>query len=178
MAHREVAGCVVLVTGMLVVSACGGSGDDAAATPAPSEETAVNSAPPPEAEGGDPLEQDPGSAPGLPGARAALKAFLQGQAAGDPSVCRYVAADSEFVKGPALRGDCEKGVKDTPKFLRPRERQALSQVQVNGGELSEPDEAVLPFSGLRWSAGHMTERTLQPEFVLRRNDESVWQIVR
>ncbi|HEY8482465.1 MAG TPA: hypothetical protein VIL71_21785, partial [Spirillospora sp.] len=129
-------------------------------------------------ENDDPLEEDPGSAPGLPGARAALKAFLQGQAKGDPSVCRYVAPDSDFVDGPALRGDCRTGVKNTPKFLRPKERLALSRVQVTGGKLNGPDEAVLPFSGLRWSEGDMTERTLQPEFVLRRNGESLWQIVR
>lgn len=175
MAHPKSAGCVLLAIGMLALSACGGSGDSKAPPGPSSKQFALKTTPPPETS--DPLEEDPGSVPDLPGARAALKAFLQGQATGDSSVCRYVAADGDFVKGPALKGNCRKGVKNTPHFLRPRERQALRRIAVGGGKITKPDEAVLPFSGLHWTEGHLTERTLQPEFVLQRNGEGLWQIV-
>ncbi len=175
MAHRKTAGYGLLLLGMLATAACGGGPEDGKVFTAPSYERPAQATTPATA---DPVRADPGAAPGLPGARAALKAFLHGQAAGDSSVCRYVAKDSDFVNSPALKGDCRKGVKNTPHYLRPKERQALAQVMVTGGKLSKPGEAVLPFSGLRWTDGHMTKSTLQPEFVLRRNGEGVWQIVR
>lgn len=174
MARRNSAYYGLLLIGMLV-TACGGSDDPkASATPSP-KHSAQTAAP---AETADPVQADPGAAEGLEGARAALKAFLRGQAAGDSSVCRYVAEDSDFVNGPALKGDCRKGVRTSPHFFRPKERLALSQVLVTGGKTTESDEAVLPFSGLRWTDGHLSESTLQPEFVLRRSAEGRWQIIR
>jgi hypothetical protein len=175
MAHRKAAVHGLVLLAMLGAAACGGGSDDDDAGAAPA---ATRSAPPSPAETTEPPETDPGAAPGIRGARAALQAFLRGQAAGDTSVCRYVAKDSEFVNGPALRGDCRKGVKDTPHLLRPRERLALGQVLATGGEINKDDEAVLPFSGLRYTDGHLTESALQPEFVLRRNGDGMWQIVR
>jgi hypothetical protein len=121
-------------------------------------------------------DSDPGAREGIEGARAALQAFLRGQAAGDQSVCRYVAKDGGFVRGPALRGDCPSGVRDTPHLVRPQERQALRTLTVKGGRLAG-EEAVIPFSALHWTSGAMTERTLQGEFTLRRNEET-WQIVK
>jgi hypothetical protein len=176
MAYRKTAGCVLLLVGMLTATACGGDSDGKGAQGPSSKQSALKTAPPPETN--DPLELDPGSKAGLPGARAALKAFLQGQAKGESLVCRYVAKDGDFVNGPALRGNCTKGVKDTPHFLRPKERQALGQILVNGGKINKSGDAVLPFSGLSWTEGHLTERTLQSEFVLRRNAEGMWQIIR
>ncbi|MEU8117484.1 hypothetical protein AB0C21_02090 [Spirillospora sp. NPDC049024] len=120
-------------------------------------------------------ESDPSTREGIEGARAALQAFLRGQAAGDDAVCRYVAQGGDFLRGPALRGDCPAGVRGTPHWLRPREREALRTVIVKGGRLSGGG-AVIPFSALRWTSGSMTERTLQGEFTLRHNGE-VWQIV-
>jgi hypothetical protein len=176
MAYRKSAGCVLLLVGMLTATACGGGSDDKGGAGPSSRRSALKTAPP--AEASDPLELDPGSAPGLPGARAALKGFLQGQAEGESAVCRYVAEGGEFVNGPALRGNCTRGVKNTPHFLRPKERQALGQIMVNGGKISKSGDAVLPFSGLSWTEGHLTVRTLQAEFVLRRNTEGLWQIIR
>ncbi|NDU77432.1 hypothetical protein GWI34_33155 [Actinomadura sp. DSM 109109] len=121
-------------------------------------------------------DTDPGAKKGIEGARAALQAFLRGQAAGDPAVCRYVARDGDFVRGPGLRGDCPTGVRDTPHLVRPQERQALRTVTVKGGSLSG-EEAVIPFSALHWESGAMTVRTLQDEFVLRRDGE-LWKIVK
>jgi hypothetical protein len=121
-------------------------------------------------------DTDPGAREGIAGARAALQAFLRGQAAGDQAVCRYVAKDSDFVRGPALRGDCPNGVRNTPHLVRPQERQALRTVTVKGGRLSG-EEAVIPFSALHYTSGALTERTLQDEFTLRRDGE-IWQIVK
>ncbi|MEV4007828.1 hypothetical protein [Actinomadura sp. NPDC049753] len=120
-------------------------------------------------------DTDPGAQEGIEGARAALQAFLRGQASGDQAVCRYVAEDGAFVRGPALRGDCPAGVRNTPHLVRPQERQALRTLTVKGGRLSG-EEAVIPFSALHWTSGSMTERTLQGEFTLRHNGE-IWQIV-
>lgn len=121
-------------------------------------------------------DTDPGTREGIEGARAALQAFLRGQAAGDQGVCRYVAKDGDFLRGPALRGDCPAGVRNTPHLLRPQERQALRTVSVKGGRLAD-EEAVIPFSALHAQSGSMTERTLQDEFTLRHNGE-IWQIVK
>ncbi|MGI5416146.1 hypothetical protein [Actinomadura luteofluorescens] len=121
-------------------------------------------------------DTDPGAQEGIEGARAALQAFLRGQAAGDQSVCRYVAKDGDFLRGPALGGDCPTGVRNTPHFVRPQERQALRTLTVKGGRLSG-EEAVIPFSALHYTSGAMTERTLQSEFTLR-HDGEVWQIVK
>ncbi|MFG2016531.1 hypothetical protein [Actinomadura geliboluensis] len=177
MTHRKAAvrGLLLIATAMLGAAACGGGSDDGEADATPA---ATRPAPPSPAETTEPPETDPGAEPGIRGARAALQAFLRGQAAGDTSVCRYVAKDSDFLNGPALRGDCRKGVKDTPHLLRPRERLALRRVLATGGKITKRDEAVLPFSGLRWTDGHLTESALQPEFVLRRDGEGMWQIVR
>ncbi|GAA2403934.1 hypothetical protein GCM10010191_09480 [Actinomadura vinacea] len=169
MAHRKTAG--LLLIGMLAATSCGGSKDGEVYTQPSLRRPAPTTTPPGTA------QSDPGAAPGLPGARAALKGFLQGQAAGDSSVCRYVVKDSDFVNSPALKGDCRKGVKNTPHFLRPKERQALGQVMVTGGKITD-GEAVLPFSGLRWTDGHLTESSLQSKFVLRRDAEGMWQIIR
>ncbi|WP_141577582.1 hypothetical protein [Actinomadura sp. WMMA1423] len=143
-----------------------GGGDgagEAAGSPSPSpSETAQNS--------------DPGAPEGIEGARAALQAFLRGQADGNPAVCRYVAQGGAFVRGPALRGDCPAGVRNTPHWLRPRERQALRTVSVRGGRLAG-GKAVIPFSALHWTSGTMSESTLQSEFTLRRH-EGLWQIVK
>jgi hypothetical protein len=176
MTHGKTAGRGLLLVGMLVATACGGSEDGQVYT-APSLKQPAPATTPPAGTAG-PGTPDPGAAPGLPGARAALKAFLQGQAEGDSSVCRYVVKDSDFVNSPALKGDCRKGVRNTPHFLRPKERQALGQVMVTGGKITKPGEAVLPFSGLRWTDGHLAESTLQATFVLRRGDEGMWQIIR
>src|SRR5690349_16870020 len=111
MAFRKSAGCGLLLIGMLVATACDGSGDDKT-LPAPSSKQSAPTTKPPETT--ESPQEDPGAASGLSGARAALKAFLRGQAAGDSSVCRYVAEDSDFVNSPALKGDCRKGVKTTP----------------------------------------------------------------
>ncbi|MEO3828539.1 hypothetical protein [Actinomadura sp. B10D3] len=160
---------------MLVAGACGGSGDGKP-TAAPSPKQVSPTASPSETT--DSVNEDPGAKEGIEGARAALGAFLKGQAAGDSSVCRYVAEGGDFVTGPALKGDCRKGVRTSPHLFRPRERLALSEVLVTGGRITKSGEAELPFSGLRWSDGHMSESTLQPTFVLRRSDEGVWQIIR
>ncbi|MGI5203362.1 hypothetical protein ACQEU6_17520 [Spirillospora sp. CA-108201] len=121
-------------------------------------------------------DTDPGAREGIEGAKAALQAFLRGQAAGDQGVCRYVAEDGDFLRGPALRGDCAAGVRNTPHLVRPQERQALRTVSVKGGRLAG-EEAVIPFSALHWGSGTMTERTLQGEFTLHHNGE-IWQIVK
>lgn len=119
---------------------------------------------------------DPGMRAGIEGARAALKAFLRGQAAGDAAVCRYVAPDGEFVRNDALKGNCERGVRNTPHLVRPAEREALRTVTVTGGRI-EGEEAVIPFSALKWTSGAMVEKTLQDKFVLRRENQ-LWQIVK
>ncbi|MFI0485291.1 hypothetical protein [Actinomadura sp. 9N215] len=118
---------------------------------------------------------DPGAQPGIQGARAALQQFLRGQAAGDQAVCRYVAAGGAFVRGPALKGDCPRGVRLTPHLLRPRERRAMRTVTVTGGDLRD-GMAVIPFSALNWTRGAMSVETLQSEFALRHNGK-IWQIV-
>ncbi len=176
MARRKSAYCGLLLLGMLATGACGGSDDDGGASAAPSPKQVSPTASPSETT--DPVKEDPGAEEGIEGARAALSAFLRGQAAGDSSVCRYVAEDGDFVTGPALKGDCRKGVRTSPHFFRPRERLALGQILATGGRITKSGEAELPFSGLRWTDGHLSEQTLQPAFVLRRSDEGVWQIIR
>ncbi|MFP3967849.1 hypothetical protein SMC26_36510 [Actinomadura fulvescens] len=112
----------------------------------------------------------------LAGARDALQAFLHGQAAGDISVCRYVAPGSDFVKGPALRGDCVKGVRSSPHSLRPQERDALATISISGGRLNG-DKAIVPFSSLKWRLGHLVIASVQSRYVLRWQN-GIWQIIR
>ncbi|WP_242885018.1 hypothetical protein [Actinomadura litoris] len=168
MAHPPLvrSACVSLAVALLA-AACGGDGSDKAEvyTPPPSPKATPTVATP-----------DPAAREGIEGARAALQTFLRGQAAGDAAVCRYVAPDSPFFKGPPIGGDCTIGVRNIPHLLRPQERQALRTVVVTGGRL-KGEEAVIPFSALRWTAGSMEESTLQPRFTLRRDDEN-WQIYR
>ncbi|WP_165495446.1 hypothetical protein [Actinomadura roseirufa] len=172
MAYRSPERGGALLTGALLtvpflMAGCGG--DDH-----PKAETVftVPSSPTPSAA----VETAPGTQPGIEGARAALRAFLRGQAAGDPAVCRYVAEGGAFVKGPALRGDCPQGVRNTPHLVRPMERQALRTVEVGGGRIVG-EEALIPFSSLRWTSGSMTVSTLQAEYTLQRENGN-WQIVR
>ncbi|WP_242901393.1 hypothetical protein [Actinomadura terrae] len=164
----RVAPPVTLLVVALLAAACGGDDSDKAEkvyTPPPTPKATPTAAAP-----------DPASGEGIEGARAALQAFLRGQAAGDEAVCRYVAPDSPFFKGPPIGGDCAIGVKNMPHVLRPQERQALRTVVVTGGRL-KGEEAVIPFSALHWTAGSMTEKTLQARFTLRRDEEN-WQIFR
>ncbi|GAA4302722.1 hypothetical protein BJY14_001995 [Actinomadura luteofluorescens] len=165
------AGGALAVTALamaFLASACGGDdkdgGDEVFRPPSPSPTSSAQQ------------DTDPGAQEGIEGARAALQAFLRGQAAGDPAVCRYVAKDGDFLEGQPLNGDCPAGVRNTPHFLRPQERQALRTLTVKGGRLSG-EEAVIPFSALHWTSGSMVERTLQSEFTLR-HDGEVWQIVK
>ncbi|MFG1999351.1 hypothetical protein ACGFNU_09425 [Spirillospora sp. NPDC048911] len=171
MAHRsavQLGG--LLLAGLFASAACGGTdgaGDGKVFT-APSSR-------PPATSAAD-AKPTPGAERSLAGARAALQTFLRGQAAGDMSVCRYIGAGSEFLKGPALRGDCRKGVKFSPHFLRPFEREALATVTVSGGKLSG-DQATIPFAGLKWEQGNLTVSSIQSKFVLRWQND-LWQIVR
>ncbi|TDD73320.1 hypothetical protein [Actinomadura rubrisoli] len=171
MAHRTLvrSGCVLIAVAALA-AACGG--DDGGDSDAKKVYTVPSSATPKPAADAP----DPGARDGIEGARAALQAFLRGQARGDAAVCRYVADGSAFLKGPALKGNCPLGVKNTVHVVRPLERQALRTVVVTGGRLSGED-AVIPFSALHWTSGTMTVSTLQPRFTLRRA-EGTWQIVR
>ncbi|MFB4306274.1 hypothetical protein [Actinomadura sp. GTD37] len=176
MTHGKRAARGLLFLAVLGAAACGGAEGDGGGTPPPAAQRSAPPAAP--TEPSESPQTDPGAAPGLAGARAALEAFLHGQAAGDASVCRYVREDSDFVNSPALKGDCRKGVKATPHFLRPKERLALGQIMATGGKITKPGEAVVPFSGLRWTDGHLTREALQPQFVLRRDAKGMWQIIR
>ncbi|QXJ24871.1 hypothetical protein AGRA3207_006280 [Actinomadura graeca] len=175
MAHASLvrSGCASLAISLLA-AACGGGGDDA-------EGRKVYTPPASATPGGTASPQatatapDPGAVDGIGGARAALQAFLRGQAAGDAAVCRYVAVNEAFVNGPALKGDCTRGVENTPHVLRPQERQAMRTVVVTGGRLRDGD-AVIPFTALHWTSGNMTVNTLQDTFILRRT-KLAWQIV-
>ncbi|WP_067461550.1 hypothetical protein [Actinomadura macra] len=167
MAHASLvrSGCAALSISLLAAACGGGDSEGGKVYTPPAEATPKLTAAAP----------DPGARNGIGGARAALQAFLRGQAAGDTAVCRYVAAGEDFVQGPALKGNCPRGVQNTPHVLRPQERQALRTVVVTGGRLRGED-AVIPFAALHWTAGSMTVSTLQERFVLRRAEET-WQIV-
>lgn len=169
----------ILLAGVSVMAAAGcGGGDDEGGKQQDPVFTLPTSPSPSGTGGASEAPDDPGTEPGLKGARAALTAFLKGQSAGDPSVCRYVAADGPFVRGPALEGDCKQGIRNTPHYVKPLERQAMRTVRVTGGRISDDGtEVTIPFSALDWRTGHMTVSTLQSTYVLRRTGDT-WQIVR
>ncbi|TYB43321.1 hypothetical protein [Actinomadura chibensis] len=175
-----------LALAFLAAALTGCSGDDSGGG-SKGAEAGASSAASPTASSGEPTgaesspkpverSTDPAMQPGIKGARQALQAFLRGQAAGDPAVCRYVAPGGKFVRGDALKGNCERGVRNTPHLVRPAEREALRTVTVKGGRIVG-EEAVIPFNALHWTSGSMVASTLQDKFVLRRENQ-LWQIVR
>jgi hypothetical protein len=159
--------CVPLL--LTTVAACGDGGDGDGDGHASHKSVRPSAPPSPPT----PPPADPTQA-GLPGARAALQIVLRAQAQGDSSACRYIAPGSPFVRGKALRGDCVKGMREFPHFLRPREREALWSVTVEGGRCTHDSDAVIPFSALRYPSGRLT--VFQPTFTLRRFS-GTWKLV-
>ncbi|MFC4050909.1 hypothetical protein ACFOY4_14555 [Actinomadura syzygii] len=181
--RQGLAGTALALAFLATLAGCGGgdsggskgaeAGASSAASPTPSSAAPTGAETSPK-----PVERstDPAMQPGIKGARQALQAFLRGQAAGDPAVCRYVAPGEKFVRSDALKGNCERGVRNTPHLVRPAEREALRTVTVKGGRIVG-EEAVIPFSALHWTSGSMVASTLQDKFILRRENQ-LWQIVK
>jgi hypothetical protein len=161
----------LLLTGMLATAGCGGDSGDAPKS-APSTDTRGTTTVSPSQS--TPVAETAETK--LQGARRALQVFLRRSTVGNTSACGYVASKSEFERK-VLNGDCPKGVKDMPHFIRPAERRALVTVKVAGGTLDADGEVSIPFTDLSWSDGNMTVQTVQTVFVMRETD-GVWRIVR
>jgi len=158
----------LLLCALMLTAGCGDGEHDAGRKPVRPSSPAPSPPSPAAPPAGDPTRT------GLPGARAALQIVLRAQAQGDPAACQYVAPDSPFVRGKALRGDCVRGMRQFPHFLRPREREALWNVTVEGGRSARNSDVIIPFSGLHYASGRLT--VFQPTFTLRRLS-GTWKLV-